>query len=158
MKQIVVLVLLFAFFGCNDKQRVGYFDQERTKQQAIIGSKRSEFTLNNKRFLMIITYLNAIDTPSIKRDSEKFLVTIYANKKVDFKHFITSVKINDSKKIDIKRLRYEDKLVNFSPIKNPWSSYFLITTNSTKKESISLTLLLNQTKKVNVSFLKALQE
>lgn len=154
MRYLLFLSVVFMFLGCVDKQKVGYFDDGRTKQKALINTSKQEFNFEGKRYLVAATYLNPIKKSNISQDEENFILNIYANNN-NLHSLITGVSLNKSiEGIEWKALDINSSLAKFSPTYNKWSKYFLIKAPLKDTPKLNLLIEIGNSKRVQLNFLK----
>lgn len=154
MKLLTYLAVVLILTGCNSKQKVGYFDDQKSEQQAIINTKKAQFYIQDKRFLLAATYLNSLKSFDHENE-EMFLITIYSNDLKNSKNFITGAILNgEVNGIDWRDIGNENPLTKYSPIANKWSQYFVLHAPKSKSINLRLILQIDRTKRVVLDFEK----
>lgn len=156
MRLFLYIFLAIFILGCNTKQKVGYFDTQKNEQQAIINTKKAQFSIGERKFLLSGTYLNPIKSLHLK-GQENFLITIYSSHLKNGENIITGAKLNG--KIDgihWEPIKNSNPLTTLSPIANKWNHYFLIKTPFVKNYDLNLTLQIHRIKRVVLNFEKYL--
>ncbi len=154
MKIGLYLTIILLFLGCNAKHKIGYFDNKKNQQQAIIHTKKAQFSINQDRFLLSATYLNPIKSLHVK-NSENFLVSIYSSNSKD-DNIITRALLNGDGNIHWQKLDTNDSLSALSPISSKWSKFYLLKAPIQSEEKLKLTLEIRKTKPVVLNFEKSL--
>ncbi len=127
MRYFLIFALLLVFFGCNAKYENRKSSLNKAQEQALINTRKKEFTKKGKRFLFLVTYLNPIKQANIDNAYETFLINLYASKEYKFLSSIDAISLNGkSKGIISHGVDRFSSLAKFSPSYNKWGRYFLI--------------------------------
>lgn len=157
MKIVLIYMILFLFLGCNEKTKVGYFAPTKYQQQSIINTQRDEFTIDNKRYLVLTTYISSIKSDFTTKEKEEFLVAIYQDARKQDKLTISNITLNGKKKdIFVKPLEKDDVRLKFSPLENRWTSYFLISAPPIELPILTLRYEIDHSCRVLLTFPKEL--
>lgn len=153
MRYLLLISLVFIFFGCVEKHNVGYFDESKTEQKALINTSKQEFGINGNRYLVSATYLNPIKDLNITKDKETFVVNIYSNSKSKIN--ITKAGLNDdNSSVKWESLDINSPFAKQSPTYNKWSKYYMIYAPSQNKSKLNLLIEIDNSKRVDLKFLK----
>ena len=140
IRVLVIASLLMFSFGCSQKK--SFFSEDSLEQSAVINTQKGQlYSSLEIKASIVSTYLNASNPKYKDSKTEMFLVSVFidedsSNPKT---HGIYnkdySLTLNDSKSVSIKKLDFEDDLIKIAPIRNRWSTYYLVEfeTQSDKK-------------------------
>lgn len=159
MRIFLYITLIALFLGCNAKQEEGYFDTNRTVQQALINTQKAQINAGkDKRYLVMATYLNPLNSPLVSKSHEEFIVNVYTNKKSLSSAIISGVLVDDNgEDVSWEKLKFSNELVSLTSVKNRWSNYFLVKAPLVDKKDISLTLGIGSSaQRVKLDFAKDL--
>lgn len=155
MRYIFVFGLIFLFFGCNSKQKVGYFDEDKISQQAVVNTRKEEISQGENRTLLAVTYINPIEKSNIKQNDEQFVINIFTNDEKKLDSLITGASLNGKTKgISCKKLDINSSLAKLSPTYSKWGRYFLLKAPLQKKKILKLTIQIDKKQRVSLDFLK----
>lgn len=154
MRYTLFLALLFFLTSCSDKQKEGFFEPTKYQQQALINTKRDEFSQDGTRYLVMTTYISSINTDITNKNKEEFLVGVYSTNQ-EKEATLSHISLNGStKNIHIQKLSKDDKRLKLSLMQNSWTSYFLITTPLINSPNLTLSYEIDHLHKVSLVFLK----
>ncbi len=128
--RLVILSFLFLLTACVDKHNVGFFDNDKVEQQALKYSAKKEIYLKDKRYLVVVTYLNPIHYIDIDRKKDNFLINVFTDPK--------SVDVGSGAKI--LNLESSSKISKISPIYSKWSKYYLAIKNINDEKILNIKL------------------
>ncbi len=134
MRFLYLVILAFAFLGCETKNPK-HFEISKIKEQALIQSKKQELFVSNNRVLLIATYLNPIKNKHVNPSKEQILINIYITKSKKVQ--LEDARIN-AKKASIKKINANSDLAKMSPNYSKWSKYFLIQAPKTNSRNLNL--------------------
>jgi len=159
-KRLTILSILLLFLtGCSVKS--GFFSNDELEQSAVINSKRGQiYSSLEIKATIVATYLN-LALPEYKKSSnEMFLVSIFIdndskNKKEKAIHNASySLTLNGKKAINIKELKYDNKLIRVLPMRNQWSTYYLVEFEKAKDENLKMIFKSDDYGEVVLKYLK----
>lgn len=152
MKYFFSVCAVVLFLGCSSKYE--FANNDSSAKQALVHTKKFEFTQNDIRYLLIVTYLSPIN--SFKDNSkELFLVNVYTNKQNKNDIHLEAISVNDkTQDLHVKKIEQNDKILNNLAFKNKWSKYFLVSSPAFNSSKIKLFMEIDKIKKVLVNFPK----
>ena len=131
VKVLIVASLLFLSTGCSQKS--GFFNEDTMEQSAVRHTKKGQlYNSMEIKATIVSTYLNASHPEFKEAKEEKFLVSAFIDEDSTNPKFsgINNPKyeltLNGVKPTSKKKLDFEDELINFTPIRNRWSTYYIV--------------------------------
>ena len=131
LKVLVVASLLFLTVGCSQKS--GFFNEDSMEQSAVTHTKKGQlYNSLEIKATIVSTYLNASHPDFKDAKEENFLVSVFIDEDSTNPKFsgINNPKyllsLNDVNPTSKKKLDFEDELINFTPIRNRWSTYYIV--------------------------------
>ncbi len=132
-KQILIFItmaLLLTQFGCSSK---GFFSTDKRELNAILNTKKAQlYNSAEIKASIIVTYLNPINEEYKDSKDDMFLVSMFIDNDSTNEHFHGlynkdySLTVNGEKPVSIKKLDFEDDLIKTIPVRNFWSTYYLV--------------------------------
>jgi hypothetical protein len=141
---LIITTILFFTTGCSQKR--GFLSEDRLQQSAVLHTKKGQlYNSLEIKAAITATYLNAIKSEYKNSPQEVFLVSLFIDNDFDDpknrglfnKNYILT--LNGSKAEEIKVLKFKDDLIKLVPMRNQWSTYYLV--KFKKQESDKLEML-----------------
>lgn len=157
MRFILFFMIVVFLTSCSEKQNSSFFEPTKYQQQALIYTKRDEFSIDKTRYLAMTTYASSINDTLLRKDKEEFIVAVYSSKENQKEIILDNVILNNSTQgIEVEKLSHEDKRLKFTLMQNSWTNYFLITTPLIDKPNLNLSYEIDHLHTVSSAFLKEL--
>ena len=128
---LMMMGLLLLTTGCSQKS--SFFSNDALEQSAVINTQKGQlYSSLEIKASIVSTYLNASNPQYKDSKTEMFLVSIFIDedssdpKKHGIYHKDYTLTLNGKKSIAIKKLDFEDDLIKIAPIRNRWSTYYLV--------------------------------
>ncbi len=158
-KIIFSVVLSFSIFGCSKNITIDKLNQDRVHELSIVNTRKGELNNQNSKIIILATYLNPIKTSEIDNTKENFLISIYLSKKNEKSKSSNNpfyqIHLNNNISMeDIKILDKKAKILKLIPVKNRWSSYYLIQFPKQKTKKLKITFENEQHNKTTLTFSK----
>ncbi|MDR2081821.1 MAG: hypothetical protein LBP54_08065 [Campylobacteraceae bacterium] len=154
LKSLHIFLFIFIsalFCGCASKNS----DENITIKQSIINTQKARLTLHDNSTLLIsATYLNNIKKYS-ENEFNMIALAFYYSKKGSINIGEPNITVN-LKAAHAKELSENDEMVQYLPVKNPWSRYFLINAPKDNENFITLFVEIYPFERVLLRFPKAL--
>ena len=138
---IFLSVLLF-LTACSKKSQ--FFSTDAKELSAVMHTKKGQlYSSLQIKASITATYLNAATKEFRKDPNEIFLISVFIDndsntKKSGLFNESYTLTLNGKKAINIKKLKYEDDLIKIAPIRNQWSSYYLVKFKKDSSEKLKL--------------------
>jgi hypothetical protein len=141
MKRYVLVLLVVVFSGCYQDRDFGIFQRDAIYKKAIKNTQKGDI-LNSfeTKALIIATYLNPVLDGY--QEDENFFVGVYSsvtkdNLALDDRDY--SLLLDGSKANKIVEIEDNESIKTKMPFVNEWFRYYIVTFNSSEKESLNLT-------------------
>ncbi len=144
----VFTALLLA--GCSQKNP----SEVVLKNQAITKTQKAEIIEDDKRFLVVGTYLNDIKhevTP--QDDAEHFVIALYEGGENPYRAPIASVRVNDTN-ATWEYLDQNSPLLQLLPIANSWSHYYHVKAPLSYPDELIVQIEIDPLRQVRLVFQK----
>jgi len=132
-KQIVTILttaILFTQLGCSSK---GFFSTDKRELNALLNTKKAQlYSSVEIKASLIATYLNTTNKDFKDSEDDMFLISIFIDNDSTDKnnHGLYnknySLTVNGEKPTNVKKLDFEDDLTKSVPVRNFWSTYYLV--------------------------------
>jgi hypothetical protein len=136
--------LLIFSMGCSQKS--SFFSEDAIEQSVVVNTKKAQlYSSLEIKATIVATYLNASHLEYKNNKDEMFLVSVFIDddssdpKKHGIYNKDYSLTLNGTKAKSIKKLDFEDDLIKAAPIRNRWSTYYLIGFEHQNGEKLELT-------------------
>jgi len=146
MKISILMIIGLLLFSTGCSQKNSFFSEDALEQSAIINSQKAQlYSSLEIKATIVATYLNA-SYPEYKHSKdEMFLVSIFIdddssepdNQGIFNKAYLLT--LNGVKVKSVKKLDFEDDLIKIAPIRNRWSTYYLVGFETQSDEKLKLT-------------------
>lgn len=130
-KRVFILLGVLLFLtACSEKSQ--FFVPDVQKLSAVMHTKKGQlYSSLQIKASITATYLNASTKKFKKSPNETFLISLFIDgdsntEKSGLFNESYILTLNDKKAINIKKLKYEDDLIKIAPVRNRWSSYYLV--------------------------------
>ncbi len=153
------ILFIFLLFGCSKAPTIDMIDRQKANELSIVNTVKAELKNEHSRVIILATYLSPIKVKSIDSEKENFIVSIYVDKKattttVGNNPFYNIYLDENVEPLDITPITFKNRLLKLIPIKNRWSSYYLITFPKQDKRSLKLTFENEKLQKATLTFSK----
>ncbi len=133
-------VLLF-LTACSKKSH--FFTPDAGELSAVMHTKKGQlYSSLQIKASITATYLNAATKKFKKSPNEMFLVSLFidadSTEKSGLFNESYTLTLNSKKAVNIKKLKYEDDLIKIAPIRNRWSSYYLVEFKKDDSEKLKM--------------------
>ncbi len=142
-KRVFILLGVLLFLtACSKKSP--FFTSDAKELSAVMHTKKGQlYSSLQIKASIVATYLNASTKEFKKSSNEMFLISLFIDddsntKKSGLFNKAYTLTLNGKKAIDIKKLKYEDDLIKIAPIKNRWSSYYLVEFKKDDSEKLKM--------------------
>lgn len=160
MKKNIFILLSFLLFlgGCSSKR--SFFSEDTQEQSAVMHTKKGQlYSSLQIKASITSTYLNASTKEFEKSPHEVFLISIFidddsSTKERGIYNPSYTLTLNGSKAISIKELKYEDDLTKIAPIRNRWSTYYLVEFKKEDSEKLKMVFKNDEYGSVVLEYLK----
>ncbi len=146
MKISILMIMGLLLFNTGCSQKSSFFSEDALEKSAVINSQKAQlYSSLEIKATIVATYLNA-SHPEYKHSKEElFLVSIFIdddsseleNQGIFNKAY--SLTLNGVKIKSVKKLDFEDDLIKIAPIRNRWSTYYLVGFETQRDEKLKLT-------------------
>ena len=146
MKTAILIIIGLLLFTTGCSQKSSFFKEDALEQSAVINSQKAQlYSSLEIKATIVATYLNASHPEYKHSKDEMFLVSIFIDgdssdpKKQGLFNKNYTLTLNGSKAKSIKKLDFEDDLIKIAPIRNRWSTYYLVGFETQSDEKLKLT-------------------
>ncbi len=133
MKITTLIIMGLLIFGAGCSHKKSFFSEDMLEQSAVINTKKGQlYSSLEIKASIVSTYLNASNPLYKDSKTEMFLVSVFidSDSSDSTQHGIYNkdytLTLNGTKSVSIKKLDFEDDLIKIAPIRNRWSTYYLV--------------------------------
>jgi len=162
MKKIILMITAILFLGAGCSQKTGFLSEDTLEQNAVKYTKKGQLYRSMEiKAAITATYLNAIKKEYSSSDKEMFLVSVFIDKdsedpkKKGLFNKEYTLTLNGIKAKEIKVLDFKDDLIKLTPIRNNWSTYYLVGFKKQDSEKLKMVFKNDVYGKVVLEFSKA---
>lgn len=141
---LMIVTLLILNTGCTQKS--SFFSEDLEELSAVMHTKKGElYSSLEIKATIVATYLNASSPEYKNSKDEMFLVSIFIDddssdpKNHGIYNKAYTLTLNGIEAKSIKKLAFEDDLIKVAPIRNRWSTYYLVGFESKESDELKLT-------------------
>ncbi|MBE0496558.1 MAG: hypothetical protein IBX45_09130 [Campylobacterales bacterium] len=150
MRYAIVCVVALFLAGCAQKLP----SDVMLKNQAITKTQKAEIIEEEKRFLVVGTYLNDIAHPNTPTNEEEhFIIALYEGGENPYRAPIQGVRMNDVN-ASWEYLEGDNPLLALLPMANSWSHYYHIRAPLSYPDTLTLEIEIDPLRQVRLTFQK----
>jgi hypothetical protein len=156
---LIIMGLLLFTTGCSQKK--SFFSEDALEQSSVINTQKGQlYNSLEIKASIVSTYLNASNPLYKDSKNEMFLVSIFIDddssdaKKFGIYNRDYLLTLNGAKAISIKKLDFEDDLIKIAPIRNRWSTYYLVEFEAVNDEKLLMSFKNDAYGEVVLEYLK----
>ncbi len=145
MKLKLFILLSIAFFMSGCSQKSTFFKEDAIEQSAVINTKKGQlYSSLEIKASITATYLNATLKKFKNSSNEMFLVSVFIENDSSFKdkrglyNKDYELSLNGTKALKIEELSFKDDLIKVAPVRNHWSTYYLVEFNKQKSQKLKM--------------------
>jgi hypothetical protein len=162
MKKIIYMITAILLLGTGCSQKTGFLSEDKLEQSAVIHTKKGQLYRSMEiKAAITATYLNPIKREYKNSGQEMFLISVFIDKDSEdpkrqgLFNKDYSLTLNGVKAKEIKVLDFKDDLIKLAPIRNQWSTYYLVVFDRQDNEKLKMIFKNDVYGKVVLEFLKA---
>jgi len=162
MKITILIITAILVLGAGCSQKTGFLLEDTLEQNAVIHTKKGQLYRSMEiKAAITATYLNAIKSEYNSKDKEMFLVSVFIDKdsedpkKQGLFNKDYSLTLNGVKAKEIKVLDFKDDLIKLAPMRNQWSTYYLVSFQKQNSEELRMVFKNDAYGEVVLKFLEA---
>ncbi len=140
---LIIISLLIFSTGCSQKNTL--FSEDAQELSAVMNTQKGQlYSSLEIKATIVATYLNASNPEYKNSKDEMFLISIFIdddssdpeNHGIYNKAY--TLTLNNLKAKSITKLKFEDDLIKIAPIRNRWSTYYLVGFESKSEDKLKL--------------------
>ncbi len=161
IKLFILLSMIIFLSGCSQKST--FLREDVIEQSAVVNTKKGElYSSLEIKASITATYLNATLKKFKNNPNEMFLISIFIENDSSEKnrHGLYNsnydLTLNGNRAIKIKELNFKDDLIKITPVRNRWSTYYLVEFDKQKSQKLKMVFKSDLYGVVVLEFLKEL--